>query len=140
MRVLTVYAHHDPHSLCHAILERFCAGLTEAGDASEIVDLYAIGFDPVLRAHDRPNWIDDSIPDNVLAHWLIEQSLRRSARGPLQRFFMKRWIGGRNSRQLVRRLYDIGGPADIRIQQEKVARAEALVFIASVYFWDSRPS
>ncbi len=31
MRILTIYAHHNPHSFCHAVLERFCAGLSEAG-------------------------------------------------------------------------------------------------------------
>ena len=49
MKVLTVYAHHDPQSFCHSVLERFVAGLGEAGHTSEVVALYAIGFDPVLR-------------------------------------------------------------------------------------------
>lgn len=134
MRVLTVYAHHDPHSLCHAVLDRFCAGLKDAGHANEVVDLYAIGFDPVLRAPDRPNWIDDSVPDDVLANWKVEQSLMRSATGPLGRALMKWWIGGRNARGIVRKLRDVGGPRDIAIQQRKVAEAEALAFISPVYF------
>ena len=46
MKVLTVYAHHDPHSFCHGVLERFTAGLADAGHTSEVVDLYAIKFDP----------------------------------------------------------------------------------------------
>ena len=29
MRVLTIYAHHNPRSFCHAVLERFTAGLRE---------------------------------------------------------------------------------------------------------------
>lgn len=66
MRVLTIYAHHDPRSFCHAVLERFTEGLRDAGHAGEVVDLYAIGFDPALRDHDRPNWIDESVPDDVL--------------------------------------------------------------------------
>jgi len=59
MKVLTIYAHHNPRSLCHAVLERFDAGLRDAGHSNEIVDLHAIGFDPVLRDADGPNWIDD---------------------------------------------------------------------------------
>lgn len=134
MKVLTVYAHHDKRSLCHALLGRFDAGLRDAGHTNEIVDLYAIGFDPVLRAHDRPNWIDDSVPDDVLANWRIEQSLLESAAGPIRRLLMKRWIGGRDARGIARRLHDIGGPRDVAIQQKKVAQADALAFISPVYF------
>ena len=63
MRVLTIYAHHDPRSFCHAVLQRFTEGLRDAGHTTEVVDLYAIGFDPVLRDHDRSNWGDDNVPD-----------------------------------------------------------------------------
>ncbi len=115
MKVLTVYAHHDPHSFCHAVLDRFSAGLKDAGHTNEVVDLYAIGFDPVLRSHDRPNWVDDSVPDDVLAHWKVEQSLMKSAGGPLKRLLVKRWIGGRDARGIVRKLHDIGGPRDVAI-------------------------
>jgi len=47
MRVLTVYANSSPQSFCHAVLERFSAGLADAGHDNEVVDLYAIEFDPV---------------------------------------------------------------------------------------------
>lgn len=79
MKVLTIYAHHNPHSFCHAILERFSAGLGEAGHDHEVVDLHAIGFDPVLRAVDGPNWIDDSVPDDVLGHLDVRSSVLREA-------------------------------------------------------------
>lgn len=134
MKVLTVYAHHSPQSLCHAILQRFCTGLNDAGHENEVVDLYAIGFDPALRDHDRPNWIDDSVPDDVLAHLDIEQSLLGSARNPLERWALKRWIGDRDARGLVRKIHASGGPADVAAQQAKVAEAQALAFIAPVYF------
>lgn len=134
MKVLTVYAHHDPHSFCHAILDRFSAGLSAAGHTNEVVDLYAIGFDPVLRAHDRPNWIDDSVPEDVLANWKLEQSLMKGARGPLRRLLVKRWIGGRDARGIIRKLHDMHGPRDVAVQQRKVADAEALAFISPVYF------
>ena len=134
MRVLTIYAHHNPHSFCHAVLERFCAGLEEAGHTNEVVDLHAIGFDPVLRARDQPNWIDDSVPDDVLAHMKIEQSLMDASGTPLRRWIVRRWIGGRNARGIVRKLRALRGPKDIAVQQAKVAKAEALVFISPVYF------
>lgn len=134
MRVLTIYAHHNPRSFCHAVLERFCAGLKDAGHSNEVIDLYAIGFDPVFRAHDAPNWTDDSVPDDVLAHWNVEKSLMEAARDPVRRWFVKRWIGGRNAREIIRKIRATGGPRDVAVQQEKVARAEALVFISPVYF------
>lgn len=134
MKVLTVYAHHNPRSFCHAVLERFDAGLRDAGHASEIVDLHAIGFDPVLREPDQPNWIDDSVPDDVLAHMNVRQSLLESARNPLRRLIVKWWIGGLDERQIVRRLRRIGGPRDVLEQQAKVVRADALAFICPVYF------
>ena len=49
MRVLTVIANPNPQSFCHALLERFTAGLRAGGHESEVVDLYAIRFDPVFR-------------------------------------------------------------------------------------------
>ncbi len=48
MRVLTVYANPSPKSFCHAILEQFTRGLAEAGHTNEVVDLYAMKFNPVL--------------------------------------------------------------------------------------------
>ncbi|HET9130471.1 MAG TPA: NAD(P)H-dependent oxidoreductase, partial [Terriglobia bacterium] len=54
MHVLTVYAHPNPKSFCHAVLVQFDEGLREAGHTNEVVDLYAIGFDPILRPRDTP--------------------------------------------------------------------------------------
>lgn len=134
MRVLTIYAHHNPHSFCHAVLESFCAGLAEAGHDNEVVDLHAIGFDPVLGESDAPNWIDDSIPDDLLENMKLEQNLMQRAPDAMRRWLVKRWIGGRDARGIVRKLRSMGGPRDVALQQQKVARAEALVFIAPVYF------
>jgi NAD(P)H dehydrogenase (quinone) len=134
MRVLTLYAHDNPRSFCHALLERFDAGLRDAGHDNEVVDLHAIGFDPVLRARDRPNWIDDSVPDDVLARMNMEPTLMAAARTPLERWMLKRWIGGRDARGIVRKIHASRGPADVAAQQAKVAAAQALVFIAPVFF------
>jgi NAD(P)H dehydrogenase (quinone) len=115
-------------------LERFTEGLHDAGHANEVVDLYAIRFDPALRDHDRPNWIDDSVPDDVLEHWNVKQALIQGARNPLRRWIVKRWIGNRDARDIVRRVRGLGGPGDVAAQQAKVAQADALAFIAPVYF------
>ena len=66
MKVLTICAHHNPRSLCHAVLDRFSAGLRDAGHTSEFVDLYAIAFDPMFSERDGPNWVDDSVPDDAI--------------------------------------------------------------------------
>jgi NAD(P)H dehydrogenase (quinone) len=134
MKVLTVYAHHSPHSFCHAVLERFDDGLREAGHVNEIVDLHAIGFDPVLRDRDGPNWIDDSVPDDVLAHMRLPQSLLERSSGAWQHLMVKRWIGALDARGVVRKIHAQGGPADVAEQQRKVAAADALAFIAPLYF------
>jgi putative NADPH-quinone reductase len=60
MHVLTVYAHPNPRSFCHAVLEQLTRGLSDTGHSSEVVDLYAIGFDPVLGDRDAPDWMDRS--------------------------------------------------------------------------------
>lgn len=134
MKVLTVYAHHDPHSFCHAILEQFSAGLRDAGHDHEVVDLHAIGFNPVLTAADAPNWIDDSVPDDVLANMDVRSSILRRAESRLKRFLAERWLGSLGPRQVIAKVRAMGGPRDVAIQQQKVAAADALVFIAPVYF------
>jgi NAD(P)H dehydrogenase (quinone) len=134
MKVLTVYAHHNPKSFCHAILEQFALGLKDAGHTNEIVDLHAIHFDPVFRERDGPNWIDDSVPPDVLDHMHVKQALLDSAGGRLRRFFVKRWMGDSDARGIIRKLRAAGGPQDVAIQQRKVANADALAFISPIYF------
>lgn len=65
MHVLTVYAHPNPKSFCHAVLEQLNDGLREAGHTNEVLDLYAIGFDPILRIRDGPSWLTETIPDDM---------------------------------------------------------------------------
>ncbi|MBZ5495352.1 MAG: NAD(P)H-dependent oxidoreductase [Acidobacteriia bacterium] len=49
MRILIVLAHPKPDSFNAALCGALCAGLAEAGHQTDIADLYAEGFDPVLR-------------------------------------------------------------------------------------------
>ena len=41
-------------------------GLEEAGHTNEVLDLYAMKFDPVLKTRDFPNWIDENFPLETL--------------------------------------------------------------------------
>ena len=134
MKVLTVFAHPSPKSFCHSILGRFADGLRDAGHVNEVVDLYAIGFDPVLRERDNPNWMDEHAPQEILDGMHLRERMLEGARGPLQRFAMKRLLGDRDTRGIIRLLQERYRPRDVQVQQEKVARAQALAFIAPVYF------
>jgi NAD(P)H dehydrogenase (quinone) len=59
--VLAVYAHPSPKSFCQAVLLQFTKGLEAAGHTSEVVDLYAIGFDPVFRTQDFASYVHESM-------------------------------------------------------------------------------
>ena len=98
MRVLTVFAHPGPRSFCHAVLDRFDAGLREAGHTNEILDLYAIKFDPVLRPGDTASWLTETIPDDMLDRMRLRESLLGEAGGRLKRFALRRLIGDRDAR------------------------------------------
>ena len=134
MKVLTVFAHPASQSFCHAVLDRFDAGLRDAGHTNEIVDLYAIGFDPILRPRDTPSWLTETIPDDMLDRMRLRESLLDEAGGPLKRFALKRLIGDRDARGIIRLLRERYQPKDVLVQQQKVARAEALAFVAPVHF------
>jgi NAD(P)H dehydrogenase (quinone) len=58
MRVLAICAHPNPASFCHAVLEHFARGLKVAGHECEVLDLNAIGFDPVFRNPDYLQFVD----------------------------------------------------------------------------------
>ncbi|TES51565.1 NAD(P)H oxidoreductase [Halalkalibacterium halodurans] len=56
MKVLTVVSHPRKDSLTFEVAEHFVKGLTESGHEYEILDLHEIGFDPVLKGVDEPDW------------------------------------------------------------------------------------
>lgn len=58
MNVLCVLSHPRRDSLSGVVLDAFAAGLAEAGHGSEIADLHAEKFDPVLWSEDEPDWND----------------------------------------------------------------------------------
>ena len=73
IKVLTIYAHPNPNSFCHAVLEQFTKGLKEAGHTNELVDLYAIRFNPVLKMRDYTNWLPDENAPYVVDRVVKEQ-------------------------------------------------------------------
>jgi NAD(P)H dehydrogenase (quinone) len=133
MKVLTVYAHPNPESFCHAVLERFTQGLTDAGHSSEVLDLYKIRFNPVHTMKDRPGWITPETPLHVLQAMDLPNAVLDSCKNPLQRFMARRWLLRKDLPAIaaaIRRAM----PKDVLEHQRKVAAADALVFIAPVFF------
>jgi NAD(P)H dehydrogenase (quinone) len=58
MNVLVVTGHPRSDSLTAKVTELFSSGITDNGHTVELADLYAEGFDPVLRVADEPDWED----------------------------------------------------------------------------------
>lgn len=56
MKVLIVVSHSRKDSLTFKVADRFVQGLAEAGHEYEILDLHGIGFEPVLKGIDEPDW------------------------------------------------------------------------------------
>jgi len=133
VRVLTIYAHPNPKSLNHAVLERFTAGLEDAGHVNEVVDLYAIRFDPVVRARDYASWVTPETPLAVLESMDLKQRVLDSCRNPLQTFLAKRWLRNKDLPTIARAIHQ-SMPRDVAEQQRKIAAADALVFISPVFF------
>ncbi len=134
MRVLTVYAHPNPKSFCHAVLEEFTAGLREAEHTVEVVDLYAIKFDPVFRNRDMATYLHENIPPDILETMdLTRQVLENVPGGPLGRFVAAQWMRDKTTQQIAKFIRE-HAPKDAREQWAKVAAADGLAFISPV-FW-----
>ncbi|HDP90327.1 MAG TPA: flavodoxin family protein [Thioalkalivibrio sp.] len=79
MNILIVYAHPNPDSFNHAILERVQAALIDKGYQVRVRDLYAMGFDPVLSGNDLVDINVGKLADDVA----VEQDMLRWATGLL---------------------------------------------------------
>jgi NAD(P)H dehydrogenase (quinone) len=138
MRVLTIYAHHDPRSFCHAVLEQFTRGLEDAGHESEVVDLYAIKFDPVFSRDDYAFFAHESVPPELFDETEVRESMVAASGGPLRRYVARRWLRDKDLPEL-RRIVAKQKPKDVLAQQEKVVAADGLAFIAPI-FWMNFPA
>jgi NAD(P)H dehydrogenase (quinone) len=139
MRVLTVYAHPNPASFCHAVLDRFTEGLADAGHGYEVVDLYAIKFNPVYGMDDYAFFAHESVPPEI---WGSEDEMRArmiaEAGGPLRRAAATRWLRDKRLPEL-REVIAARRPKDVLAQQAKVAAADGLAFIAPI-MWMNFPA
>jgi NAD(P)H dehydrogenase (quinone) len=133
MNVLTVYAHPNPKSFCHAVLEQFTRGLRDAGHVSEVVDLYAIRFDPVFRIQDFAGYVHESMPPEILEKMNLKKYVLDAAGGPVRRFIAERWLRDKDDRAVARFIH-ARRPKDVLAQWEKIRNAQGLAFIAPV-FW-----
>lgn len=133
MKVLTIYAHNNPHSFCHGVLDRFTDGLRDGGHTSEVVDLHAIKFDPVFRDRDTASYIGGDIPDDILDFMDLRGQVMQSCRWPHQRWLAARALRGKSQAEIAA-LIRSHMPKDVLAQQAKVAAADALAFIAPIHF------
>jgi NAD(P)H dehydrogenase (quinone) len=138
MRVLTVYAHPIPTSFCHAVLERFTRGLSDAGHESEVVDLYAMKFNPVFTRDDYSFFVHQSVPPELLDESELRANMVTAAGGPIRRRLAKRWLRDKDLRELIR-IVERQRPKDVLAQQEQVAAADGLAFIAPI-IWMNFPA
>ena len=67
MKHLIVYAHPNPASFNHAIKEMLVRVLKEKGQEVRTRDLYALGFDPVLKAGDFEELLAGKVPADIAA-------------------------------------------------------------------------
>jgi NAD(P)H dehydrogenase (quinone) len=67
MKHLIIYAHPNPASFNHAIKETLVRVLKGKGQEVRVRDLYALGFDPVLKASDFEALLAGKVPADILA-------------------------------------------------------------------------
>ncbi len=138
MRVLVVSAHPNPRSFCHALRSRFLEGLRDAGHDSDVIDLYAEGFDPVFRMKDYAFFAREDLPAEVIATMNPRQRVESMAGGRIRRWLAKRMIRDKSDAEVLG-LIARHRPADVLAHQKKLARAGGLAILAPV-FWMSFPA
>ena len=138
MRVLVVYAHHNPASFTHAILDQVTKGLGDGGHSHKVSDLYAIGFDPVFRLQDSVQFAHESVPEELLEEMNPGEAVLELAGGPVRRLMAKRWLRDKGVYEIIKAIGE-HKPEDVVEQQALVAEAEGLIFIAPV-FWMGFPA
>ncbi len=133
MRVMTVIANPSPKSFCHAILKQFSRGLADAGHTNDVVDLYAIKFDPVFRRDDFASYVHDSMPPEILEQMNLKQRVLDSAGDPITRFAASLWLRHKTPAEIARFIH-AHRPKDVIVQSQKLNRADGLAFISPVYW------
>lgn len=65
MNILIVYAHPNPKSFCHAILDTVQQALIAQGHEVHVRDLYALNFNPILSGADFVSFKSGKIPTDI---------------------------------------------------------------------------
>jgi NAD(P)H dehydrogenase (quinone) len=73
--VLIVYCHPYRWSFTHSVLDAVVRGVRAAGDKAQVCDLYADGFDPVMRAEELKIYSTGEYVDPLVG-WYVEQLQR----------------------------------------------------------------
>src|SRR4030043_1108472 len=131
MILLIIFAHPNPMSFTHAILENFVRGLSESGHQYEVVYLYKIKFNPVLQDKDSAFFVDKDMPEWLFKQMDMRKIIIELAGGPVRRLIAKLYIKNKSDDDL-RELISSQKPRDVLVQQKKVAEADVLVFITQV--------
>jgi NAD(P)H dehydrogenase (quinone) len=100
------------------VLEHFTDGLRDAGHTSEVIDLYAIKFDPVFRDRDVPSYTDGDMPADLLELHDVRAQVMASCRGPLQRWLAARALRGKTLSEIAAGMRS-QMPKDVLAQQER---------------------
>ncbi|WP_198351216.1 NAD(P)H-dependent oxidoreductase [Flavisphingomonas formosensis] len=66
-RHVVVLAHPSPDSFNGLVADAYCDAVRHCGQEAIVRDLYALGFDPVLKEHERPGSSSFSLSEDVLA-------------------------------------------------------------------------
>jgi NAD(P)H dehydrogenase (quinone) len=70
MRILVVFCHPCPESFGAAIRDAALSGLAAGGHETRLVDLHAIGFDPVMGAQERRDYHTKALNEAPVADHL----------------------------------------------------------------------
>lgn len=65
MKHLIIYAHPNPASFNHAIKETIVRVLKDKGQSLRVRDLYALRFDPILKADDFETFLAGKTPGDI---------------------------------------------------------------------------
>jgi NAD(P)H dehydrogenase (quinone) len=87
----------------------------------------------VFRDRDVASYIAADIPGDILELMDLRAQVMNSCRGPLQRWMAARALRGKSPSEIAA-LIRAQMPKDVLAQQEKVAWADGLAFIAPIHF------
>ena len=65
MKVLIIYGHPYPKSFNHAIKDTLVSSLEQRGHEIRVRDLYALNFDPILKADELAGFAQKNYPEDI---------------------------------------------------------------------------